>query len=249
MKKSLFISLLACLLVALGLAWSWYFPENAVITEQNGLTYYHEKEFGLTVVVSKQPIDLFVQNPVTQTLAEVSEAQKYRVAINGSYFTPTYEHAGLLYLNQETVVPLARRDEQLSAIVSLLDQSLQITPALEFNTSTLPSTTFAFQTGPQLIAENRLVSTAIDNSLNGHGEYQRTLLGFTQSGQTFLAIITTRKTLTEIANKLLSLKLFNNDTISVVNLDGGPSTALYAPEKPELEFRATKYLPIVIGIR
>lgn len=249
MKKLLIV--ISCLFVVttMGLIWFWYFPEDNTIVEKDDITYYHEKESGLTVVLFKQPIDFYIQSQVTQTLAEASNIHKYKAAINGSYFTPTYEHAGLLYQNNTTTVPLARLDTQLSAVVLLADTSVQIIPMDEFTSEMLASTTVAFQTGPLVIFKNTIATSSINNSLNGNGEYTRTLLGRTESNQAFFVIVSTRKTLTEIAEKLLTLKLFANNAISVVNLDGGPSTALFVRERPELNFRETKYLPIILGIR
>lgn len=249
MKKLITIASLLLAATTATLFWFWYFPEDSSIVEKNGLTYYHEKEFGLTVVLFTQPMDFYLQNPVTQTIAEVSADQKYRAAINGSYFTPEYTHAGLLYKNDTTTVPLAKLDRQVSAIVSMSSTSMEFIPVSEFKSELLASSTLAFQTGPLVIIKNTITTSSINTSLNGTGTYARTLLGKTESGQTFFVIVTARKNLTEIAAKLLSLKLFANDTISVINLDGGPSTALYTLEMSSLNFRETKYLPIIIGVR
>ncbi len=249
MRKLLVI--ISCLFVTLfmGLLWFWYFPEDNTIVEKNNLTYYHEKDAGLTVVLFKEPINFYIQSQVTQTISEASRIHGYKVAINGSYFTPTYKHAGLLYNNNTTTVPLARLDHQLSAVVLAASTSLQFVPVSEFTTNMLASTTLAFQTGPLVIAKNVIAADSINESLNGNGEYMRTLLGKTENDQAFFVIVSARKTLPDIAAKLLSLKLFANDTISVVNLDGGPSTALFVRDRPELNFREAKYLPIIIGIR
>lgn len=249
MKKLLIICSILSAVSVISLVWFWYFPEDNTITEKNGFTYYHDKELGLSVVLFKQPLDIYLQNPVTRTLAEVSIDQKYRAAINGSYFTPEYTHAGLFYKNNTTTVPLAKLDRQVSAVVLIASTSVQFVSVHEFDPQMLASSTMAFQTGPLVISNNTIATTSIDNSLNGQGSYLRTLLGTTESGHAFFVTIRTRKNLSEIARTVLSLKLFANDTISVVNLDGGPSTALYSPEIPELNFRETKYLPIIIGVR
>lgn len=227
----------------------WHKPATHTIVAGD-ITYYHDETAALTVVRFKKPLDIYIQTPATKRLNEVANEQQYRVAINGSFFTVTSEHAGLLYRNGTTTVPLAPQDKQLSAVVSI-DASSTITmkPISEFKNTDLAGKTTAFQTGPLVIVNNHTATSSIANSLNGEGNYARTVLGTTASGQTFFAIFSERRTLFEVAAALQSLKLFAHDTITAVNLDGGPSTALYTPEQPQLHFMSTKFLPIIIGIK
>ena len=55
--------------------------------------------------------------------------------------------------------------------------------------------------------------------------------------------------LDELGHYLTSLAVFANKRLDVVNLDGGPSVALYVEKYPELNYNAEARLPILLGVK
>lgn len=227
-------------------------PEKIGTSTTTRFTYYHDDDFGLELVLFHAPLEINYQTTPRLSLEELAKKNKYALAVNGNYFTPELTPAGLFAKNDLVEVPLAPRDTQLTHVVSL-DATSTITfiPAASFATSSYQPTRgrVLFQTGPLMIEKNQITENYITKSLNGTGQYPRTLLGTTENGATFFAVSTRAHDLTTLAQKILDLDLFKNEIVSVINLDGGPSTALYSAEKSNFNVRVYKTLPLIFGVK
>ncbi len=220
---------------------------------QTKLQYYKDDAFGLNVVIFKNTIDFYYQVDEKKTLKELGNANNLIFATNGGYFTEDYSHAGLLMINNTIEVPIARLDKQVTHIVTIDSDANTIDfaeakifdPQKYINNDNF----IAFQTGPLIIQNNIVQNTYIDSSPNGTGSYLRTVLGITKSGKRFFATVTIPNDLKSIAKKLLELPLFKDEIISVVNLDGGSSTAMFSSENNDFNFRTYKQLPIILGVK
>lgn len=193
----------------------------------------------------------FIYNP-QQSLAVKNVANKlnYRYIINGSFFEITKEHAGFLSLLGQQKTPL-KKDQQLSHIVKYNRQ----TGELNFIESNVfqPSKTnnfVEFQTGPLIIENHQITDKYIKKSFNGFFPYKRALLAYTKEDHRKYFIITKKDVkLDELAKYLLSLSIFSGKTLNIINLDGGPSVALYSKSHSDLNFNENAILPILLGIK
>ena len=98
-----------------------------------------------------------------------------------------------------------------------------------------------------IIKNNEIQQNVISESINGLGEYKRTLLGYTNSGKSFFIVTTKQFSLQDLAKKILNSKVMKGETISVINLDGGPSTWLYGKDEGIIVEGVTKSLSFVLG--
>ena len=106
-----------------------------------------------------------------------------------------------------------------------------------------------FQTGPLVIQANVLDMPSIHQSINGLRSHQRTLLGYTEEDK-LKFFITVRKSerLDTLGEYLLKLSIFEGKTLSVINLDGGPSVALATQSHPEINHNEQAVLPILFAL-
>ena len=90
-------------------------------------------------------------------------------------------------------------------------------------------------------------SSDILKSVNGSGEYIRSILGYTDSGDKFFLITTKAYTLNDLANEILKLDIFQGEDVNAINLDGGSSTFIYSSENKDYNIGSFKTLPIILG--
>ncbi len=216
--------------------------------------YKYETE-GLYVAVFKDGFDFNFTPTNPGTLETQGEKGNISVATNATFFAGTYQHAthaGLLYLKGEKYGPLS--DEgQLSHIVSYDPETkrLDFIDAKQFDEkmiNTSPKNTF-FQTGPMVISNNEIQNAFIDSSINGNGRHTRTFLGQLNSGEMFLIIASKSYKLKDLGKIVMELPPFVNKRMNVVNLDGGPSSAIYVKDHPEFSFNADHDLPLTIFVK
>ena len=105
-----------------------------------------------------------------------------------------------------------------------------------------------FQTGPLVIQDNKISSEYINSSLNGQGSYIRTLIGYTET-EKFVVITTRFYKLEDVANEILNLEIFKEKKVNLMNLYGGPSTAIYSKDYSAINFNETKKLRLVIRVK
>ena len=186
------------------------------------------------------------------TTAREIQSQKKWVVLNGSYFWLTKSWtpypAGLWIKNGWTFFPLDTTDPNLSFVVSLSGSVLEIRknseskdqiPACQENTSGC----FAFQAWPLVLSGNLLQD--FWESWHAYGKYERTLIGRTQSGRIFFFVFSEKTSLTDAAQDILKNNIFQKDPLTLLNLDGWPSTS-YRDDINE--FHPDEKLPIFIHI-
>lgn len=180
------------------------------------------------------------------------------VILNGSYFWMTasgsYYPAGLwehpwstcCTLFPEDANPISRvpnlSDPNLTYIVGVSSGGvISIFPREAFKRNAWPYT-YAFQAWPLILSWNILQS--FWDSWHANEPHERTLLGVTISGKTYFFVFTTPKTLLEVGKTIQQQFLY--DPITLLNLDGWPSTAYYDGIHG---FRENEKLPILIRIQ
>jgi exopolysaccharide biosynthesis protein len=214
-----------------------------------GITYEHSKS-GVQVAIFTTPLELSTTWQEAGSLQQTAKQQAYQLAVNGTYFKGQYSQAspaGFFYEGGVLGSPIIQ-DPQLSRIVSYSrkENNLQFLTLAEFNLAN-NSSDFSFQTGPQILVENVVQEKEIADSINGLGGYRRTFLGRTSLGAHFFGVTTAPLSLPELGRILTEMKVFKNLTISVVNLDGGPSVAMYSRDLARVNVNISMQLPLVIG--
>jgi exopolysaccharide biosynthesis protein len=215
------------------------------------IRYWTDSQQGLRIIYVRNRSLRYLYRPENKlTVRKLAEAENMVVAVNGAYFSGNYtnaQHAGLLYMNGKTIVKQSLSDPQISHVVSILqDGTIEFTANKDFALTNKVAT--AFQSGPLVLADNNIATTFIAESTNGNGKYKRTLLGKTADGDLFFVITNQPYTLTEVATMLLQNPLLADKLISVINLDGGASTAMYSRDNVDFNFNTSWFLPILIGV-
>lgn len=138
-----------------------------------------------------------------------------------------------------------KQDRQLSHVVGYDPRSgLMRFQAVEAFDSAAVRFPIEFQTGPMVVERNRIATRSIDASINGNAPYRRTMLGYTDEDRAIYFIVTRQDaTLASVAAALLGMPAFRGKTLTVVNLDGGASTALHSRNHPELDIVPLEKLP------
>ena len=216
----------------------------------DGVVVYNSADFDLSIIGFKDNFEIIYEPLNPFSLEAAAQQYPYRYIINGSYFEHSRVHAGWLSIFGVSHSPV-KPDRQLSHM-AILDTSTGYLafPELGLWDATLTSPkTLEFQTGPLVIHANTLDTLSIQASINGSEPHLRTLLAFTEEDAMTYFIITRKECgLDELGKQLLSLPLFSGKTLSVLNLDGGSSTALYARNHPDLNFNIRRPLPVLLGI-
>jgi uncharacterized protein YigE (DUF2233 family) len=141
------------------------------------------------------------------------DASRYSIMINGGYFTPDFQPLGLFKINGNFINK--RKPKKLSGFVAMDREGGISILTHNNNISSYPS---ILQTGPYVIDPgSRIGIRSNDGKIS-----RRTLIGKT-TGNELVIIVTSPVTLYDIAN--FTKKRFP-DTERLLNLDGGPSTAL-----------------------
>ncbi len=225
-------------------------PEGVSEQDDEVLIRTFEK-YGMTIIGFKGNFEIIYDPTQPLSLYQTAENDPYSYLINGSYFEGSRIHAGWLSIFGDQHAPI-KDDRQLSHM-AILDTSLGYLdfPGLDLWDSSMTGTsTIEFQTGPLVIYENQIDTLSIKASINGMTSHLRTFLAYTEEdGMKYFIITRQVGPLDKIAEHLLSLPVFNNKALSVMNLDGGSSTALFSREHPELNFNVNRPLPILLGIR
>jgi len=217
----------------------------------NGILVHNSENFGITIVGFKSNFEIIYEPSQPLSLKEAGEKHPYPYIINGSYFEGSRVHAGWLSIFGVQQTPI-KDDRQLSHM-AILDTNLRYIdfPDLDLWDSSMTSaTSLEFQTGPLVIHANQIDTLSIQASINGVSSRLRTFLAYTdEDDMKYFIIARHAGPLDKMAQHLLSLPVFEGKTLSVVNLDGGSSTALYSRNHPELNFNVNRPLPILLGIR
>lgn len=234
----------------------------------NGLFYYlyTEKrqdfrnlcstiEPNIILHITEKPFDYIVIENPTSSMSTVLKDSEYSFGINGGYFDGTYgnaKHAGYLSING-TMLYNSKIDAQITsyAVLNYKENSLKFISNNDFNESNFNGSDYTiFQTGPMIIKDSKVVYSEIDNSFNGTGCFYRSFLGYIPEDKMFIYGITNQKvTLTQVGEVLLINEELKGKTFSIINLDGGPSTAMYSSKDSSLNFNTEMELPYILGVR
>ncbi|MGL5001724.1 MAG: phosphodiester glycosidase family protein, partial [Casimicrobium sp.] len=158
---------------------------------------------------------------------------------------------GLFFVDGEAKSELKPSDRQLTHVFSL-DRNGRFAAVREAST-TLPekldTSGVHIQSGPLILDDGKLATNFIEGSLNGSDAYKRTALGRTRAGETVIVIAKTPRTLAELAKIVLSANNYASRGLTLINLDGGPSTAIHANAVRGLSYGADKITPVGFGLR
>ncbi len=207
----------------------------------------------LPINFSRHKITIFYDPKTNISFAENCQKHDFTYAINGSYFKKDRTHAGLLIVNGIKKSDLALNDKQLTHVV-IIDNNLKTIKFINKKDFAKTNLSFkkgiiVFQTGPLIIDRNKIQYKYINESLNGNYPYKRSALGFTDDGEIILVATNKPITLEELAKYLLKQPMFSGKKLSLINLDGGPSTWLYDKNLGILVHGETQNIPIIIGIK
>lgn len=214
---------------------------------------HYNKELGMTVVTFYNELSYIYTPNDEKTLLRVAKNKKYSYLFNGSFFGGNKSeigHAGLLQIEGDLITSKKGGDEanQLTHVVVVKNSGeLDFVPYDKYKAKNCSECT-AFQTGPLVIKDNKIKYRLIENSINGNRLHERTLLGFTDDGKKYFITVRKEVDLASLAEKILSYKIFKGKKLSLINLDGGSSAAMYSRKYPKYNFNVKKKLPIIIGI-
>lgn len=217
----------------------------------NDIHAYTFDVYGVSVIAFRSNFEIVYEPQPKLSVREIGRRFKYRYLINGSFFEWTGKHAGWLSISGNKLMRF-KRDRQLThiAILNTPTSAMTFQPAELWESSMSDATNIEFQTGPLIIRNNALDTSSISQSINGLSQHQRTLLGYTEEDK-LKFFITVRKSerLDQLGDYLLKLSIFEGKTLSIINLDGGPSVALAAPAHPEINHNEQAVLPILFALR
>lgn len=196
--------------------------------------------------------EMFYDIDVTKTISEYYKSGS--IVFNGSYFGGTrpgeYYPAGYWEIDKK-VLNISKLwkmaypifdDPNITHIVWFSGTEMKIFSNEKFKENAGPYD-FGFQAWPLVLSGNILQN--FWSSWHANSKHERTLIGKTQSGKIFIFISTLPLSLSEVWQKILSDDRFTEDPITVLNLDGWPSTAFFDWKNG---FRENKKLPIVFRI-
>jgi uncharacterized protein YigE (DUF2233 family) len=206
----------------------------------------------LVTIESPHGFEVFFDSGATHTARDIYTPGS--TVINWSYFWVTdswlYYPAGLWSKNgQAIVMPSIWKqltpvydDPNITHFVGISWSELKIFANSEFRRNSGPYD-FSFQAGPLVLSGNILQD--FGKSWHANGQHERTLIGKTQSGKVYFFVSRKQLSLIEIGEQIRLDPRFWQDPITVLNLDGWPSTAYYDGIHG---FREDKKLPIFTRI-
>jgi exopolysaccharide biosynthesis protein len=207
--------------------------------------------YNISIVSFRNNFEIIYEPSQTLSIHQVGQNFKYRYLVNGSFFEWSGKHAGWLSISGNKLTPL-KHDRQLThiAILNTTTGEMVFKSAELWEPSMSDKANIEFQTGPLVIQGNVLDMPSIRQSINGQRSHQRTLLGYTEEDKMkFFINVRKPERLDKLGEYLLKLSIFEAKTLSVINLDGGPSVALYTLTHPEMNHNGGAVLPILFALR
>jgi uncharacterized protein YigE (DUF2233 family) len=226
-----------------------------VASKSPSFALFRCEENSVWIVETRRAIVPFYYAVNPMTLRQLGIARTdMAMLMNGSYHDGDYANArleGLFAANGKQYAALKPLDNQLSHVISITESGAvsAIQRADEaFATNARIDTGTHIQTGPLLTQNGLLTKEFIDAAINGKDRYKRTAVGVTADGTIVFVIAKTPRSLLDLANVVLDKNDYRVRKLTLVNLDGGPSTAIYSTEQPSLSYQPDKVTPIVLGI-
>jgi hypothetical protein len=207
--------------------------------------------YDISIIAFRSNFEIVYEPSQTLSIHEVRQRFKYRYLVNGSFFEWSGEHAGWLSISGNNLTPL-KRDRQLThiAILDTTTGQMVFLSVESWKPSMSDKANIEFQTGPLVIRANGLDMPAMRQSINGLRSHRRTLLAYTEEDlMKFFITVRKPERLDKLAEYLLKLSIFQGKTLSVINLDGGPSVALDTQAHPEMNHNGNAVLPILFALR
>jgi exopolysaccharide biosynthesis protein len=223
------------------ITWCQYAQENAVKA--------------INIAIFEKPISISFTKKDATSIQNQAVLSNFALATNGTYYMDTpmnATHSGLLQIDGELISSLAvDPTKQLTAVVVYDNEenTLEILSANDFTVEDYADEKYTlFQTGPVIIKDGEIAEDEISASANGNSKAMRTLLGVLDDGRRFLLVTRLDFALYDLADTLLKLDVFQGKNMTVVNLDGGSSTAMYSRDLDNFNWRKTTRLPSIIGV-
>lgn len=217
----------------------------------NDIQAYTFDPYGISIIAFRTNFEIVYEPTQKLSIHQVGQSFHYRYLVNGSFFEWSGKHAGWLSTSGNNLMPL-KQDRQLThiAILNTTTSEMVFKLAELWEPSMSNKANIEFQTGPMVIQANVLDMQSICQSINGLRSHQRTLLGYTEEDR-MKFFITVRKPepLDKLGEELLKLSIFEGKTLSVINLDGGPSVALDSQAHPQINHNQDAVLPILFGLK
>ena len=215
--------------------------------EKTPFSHFSFPEVGGEVVRFSAPFSFYFFSKNPPSLEKIGE--KHALVMNASFFGGDRQnaiHAGFLKKNGRQISPVWD-DPQLTHIFHYNPKNLtaKISPVESFQSD--KNFPLEFQTGPLVLNRGKLDEISIQKSKNGRGKYRRTLLGFDDEKNFFFIIVKKPVALDDLGKFFSTKKVFQNATI--INLDGGPSTAIFSRDFPEINFRERQKMPFVLAVK
>ena len=207
--------------------------------------------YHISIITFPSSFEIIYEPRQKLSIREVGRRFKYLYLVNGSLFEWSGNHAGWLSISGKNLMPF-KQDRQLThiAILNTTTREMVFKPAEVWEPSMSDKANIEFQTGPLVIQANVIDLQSISRSINGLRSHQRTLLAYTEEDR-LKFFITVRKPerLDKLGEYPLKLSIFEGKTLSVINLDGGPSVALATQAHPEMNHNEHAVLPILFALK
>lgn len=226
------------------------------LIESDGYTWYQPATNTMNVIVLKdKDLEVVFTEENAQSLKEQARSERFEVVLNGGYFLGTNLDAdpiGLLQIRGEVLSNRVQDSQNQVTQIIVFDheeKSLSIFPWNEFDDEQYMQEKYSIiQAGPLVMKDGQLQETAIAESINGSDPYLRTLIGYTNEGEMLLLVTRISYSLPDLVKELQRYPITENKQLTLVNLDGGSSTAMHVPDLLQFSFGENKRLPYVIGI-
>jgi hypothetical protein len=225
--------------------------EPTVKIVDNDIQAYTFNTLDIRIIAFRSNFEIVYEPVQRLSIHQVGQSFKYRYLVNGSFFEWSGKHAGWLSITGNRLMPL-KQDRQLThiAVLHTTTSEMDFELAKFWEPSMSDEANIEFQTGPLVIQRNVLDMPSIRQSINGLRSHQRTLLAYTEEDRMKFFITVQKPTpLDRLGEDLLRLSIFERKTLSVINLDGGPSVALDSQAHPELNHNQGAVLPILFALR
>lgn len=230
-------------------------PEAACTTNKSASFNWSVcEDNSVWVIETQQPLIAFYTSQDVPTFREKTAASPQFAAVvngayhNGNYAAPVME--GLLTIASDEISKMKIDDRQLTHIMSINTKGkvANISPASALpDDYPRPDYTYT-QSGPLILSRGEPALSSIATSLNGTDAYKRTAIGVTDAGDTVIVIAKTPRTLPELALIVLEINDYRERRLTLLNFDGGPSTAVHSLESDRLTYGADKVTPVGFGI-
>lgn len=223
---------------------------NEPIWQSDKLKVWEDKigTYALIIFQGELIASFFPEN--RKNLEEVIRENKAVLGINGGFYYSDQGriwHSGLLMSQGNVLSPLNTLNITQTTHVLFWNQntfSIVDAQAARQSLNDWRQNKFsALQTGPLLINNNQMQTSFIQSADNANQRSLRAVIGKLLSGEKFIWIQKTPRTLNELVENLQTHEVLNGKIQFAINLDGGSSTSLNILENPQFNFFPTKQIP------